>query len=226
MSTPGEEPQDRPTSRPGSYGEIAPGVPRYGAYAPEGWEPPQDVKAAQQANSQLSPAGSYPGFSGVKPGAPDSRLAPPAKVLLASRLILAAGVMQALSVVALLAVLLVPAIKSSVIDVLQNNFGATPELAALYSDTAMVDTALFLAFILSLIFTATYFWLARAVRKGAGWARTTSMVLAILSLVFLTQANPLTIIQVALGLVAVFLLFRAPSSEYFQAHKDHKNQQR
>lgn len=226
MSTPGEQPQDRPTSLPGSYGEIAPGVPRYGEYAPAGWEPPQDIKDAQQANSQLSAAQSYPGFNGGQPGAPATPLAPPARVLLASKLIIAAGIMQAVSVIALLVVLLVPAIKASVIDVLQNSFATTPELTALYSDTTMVNTALFLAFIFSLAMTGTYVWLARAVRKGAGWARTTSLVLAILSLLFLFPPNPLTVIQVLLGIVAVFLLYRAPATEFFQAHKAHKSQQR
>ncbi|AIY02709.1 hypothetical protein ART_3110 [Arthrobacter sp. PAMC 25486] len=226
MSTPGEEPQDRPTSRPGSYGEIAPGVPRYGEYAPAGWEPPQDIKDAQQANTQLSAAPSYPGFNGGRPGTPAASLAPPAKVLLASKLIIAAGIMQAISVIALLVVLLVPAIKASVIDVLQNAFAATPELTALYSDSTTVNTALFLAFILSLAMTGTYFWLARAVRKGAGWARTTSLVLAIVSLLFLFPPNPLTAIQVLLGIVAVFLLYRSPATEFFQAHKAHKSQQR
>ena len=226
MSTSGEEPQDRPTPRPGNYGEIAPGVPRYGEYAPTGWEPPQEVKDAQQANAQLPPATTYPGFNGGQPGAPANHFAPPGNVLLASRLILAAGVMQAVSVVALLVVLLVPSIKASVMGVLRNNFAATPELAALYSDATMVNTALFLAFIVSLVLTGAYFWLARAVRRGAGWARTTSLVLAILSLLFLSQPNPLTIIQVLLGIVAVFLLYRATATEFFRRHKAHKSQKR
>ncbi len=226
MSTSGEEPQDRPTPRPGNYGEIAPGVPRYGEYAPTGWEPPQEIKDAQQARAQLPAASTYPGFNGAQPGAAANHLAPPAKVLLASRLILAAGVMQAVSVVALLVVLLVPSIKASVMGVLQNNFAATPELVALYSDATLVNTALFLAFIISLILTGAYFWLARAVRRGAGWARTTSLVLAILSLLFLSQPNPLTIIQVLLGIVAVFLLYRATATEFFQRHKAHKSQKR
>lgn len=229
MSSPGEEPQDHPTTRPGSYGEVAPGVPRYGQYAPAGWEPPQEVKDAQNANKPIPPAAAYPGFQGGQPGIAgngDTRLAPPAKVLLACKLIIAAGVMQAISVIALLVVLLVPSIKASVVDVLQNAFAATPELAAAYNDPTMVDTALFLAFVVSLAMTASYFLLARAIRKGSHGARTTSLVLAILSVLILGQPNPLTFIQVGLGIAAVFLLYRSPAKEFFQAHKERKSLQR
>lgn len=225
MSTPGEEPQDTPTPRPGNYGEISPGVPRYGQYAPAGWEPPQDVKDAQNTNVPLPGAPAYPGFQGGQPGTPaaaQAHLAPPAKVLLACRLIVAAGVMQAVSVIALLVVLLVPSIKASVVDVMQNAFAAAPELAEIYKDPALIDTALFLAFAFSIAMTASYFLLARGLRRGSGGARTTSLVLAIASLLFLSQPNPLTIIQVALGLIAVFLLFRSPATEFFQAHKARK----
>ncbi len=226
MSTPGEEPEDRPPARPGSYDEVSPGVPRYGQYAPAGWEPPQDVKDAQNPQLPIAPAPVYPGFQGGAPGTPQtgSKLAPPAKVLLACKLIIAAGIMQAVSVAALLAVLLVPSIKASVIDVLQNAFAATPELAAVYKDPTLVDTALFLAFVFSIAMTASYFLLARAIRKGSNGARTTAMVLAILSLVLLGQLNPLTVIQIVLGLVAVFLLYRRDSAEFFKANKAKKSQ--
>ncbi len=235
MSTPGEEPQDRPEDHPearlGSYGEVSPGVPRYGQYAPAGWEPPQDVKDAQNANKPLPAAPAYPGFRGGAPGtpaqgtpSPDKRLAPPARVLLACKLIIAAGVMQAVSVIALLVVLLIPSIKASVIDVLQNAFAATPEFAAVSADPALVDTALFLAFVFSILMTASYFLLARWIRRGSNGARTTATVLAILSLLLLGQLNPLTIIQVVLGLVAVFLLYRSASTEFFRAHKAKKGQ--
>jgi len=227
MSTPGEEPQERPASRPGSYGEIAPGVPRYGQYAPEGWQPPQEGPAAGNTSGQLPPAPSYPGFNGAPqgfngglPGAAEKHLAPPPKVLLASRLIFAAGIMQAVSVVALLVVLFVPSIKASVMDVLKSAFSSSPELASVYSDPTMVDTALFLAFVLSIAMTACYFWISRNVRKGAGWARTTSLVLAAISLLFLIPPNPLTVVQVLLGIIAVFLMYQAPSTEFFRTRKE------
>lgn len=228
MTTPGEEPQERPTPLPGSYGEIAPGVPRYGQYAPAGWEPPQDVKDAQNASlptSSIPPASSYPGFGSVQPGTPSGQqlhLAPPRQVLTAARLITLAGIMQALSVVALLVVLIVPAAKTAVMEVLLNSMAGTPGVAELYSDPTVVNTVLFLAFVFSLAMAATYFWLAREIRRGTGWARTTSLVLGGLSLVFLAQANPLVIAQVALGLVGVFLLYRSPAKEFFLEHKSRK----
>ncbi|ALV47056.1 hypothetical protein MB46_17755 [Arthrobacter alpinus] len=234
MTTSGEEPQEQPTTLPGSYGEIAPGVPRYGQYAPAGWEPPQEIKDAQEAATSaqaLPPAPTYPGFGGSQPGMPSqpgqpgqangfgTHLAPPSRVLMATRMILAAGVMQAISVVALLAVMLVPSVKSSVIDALQSALGSTPELAEVYADPTLVNVALFFAFIFSIAMTLTYFWLARKIRKGATWARTTGLVLAILSLVFLSQPNPLTIVQVCLGAIGVILLFGSPAKEFFAAQK-------
>ncbi|WP_449374459.1 hypothetical protein [Arthrobacter psychrolactophilus] len=231
MTTSGEEPQEQPTTRPGSYGEIAPGVPRYGQYAPEGWEPPQDVKDAQKAatpSQALPPAQAYPGFSGAQPGGPqqsalpygsEEHLAPPRRVLLGSRMILAAGALQAISVIALLAVLLMPSVKASVVDALQTTLGSTPELVEVYSDPTLINVALFFAFVLSIAMTASYFWLARKIRRGANWARVTALVLAILSLMFLVQPNPLTIVQVGLGAVGTFLLFGPLTKEFFAARK-------
>lgn len=228
MTTPGEEPQERPTPLPGSYGEIAPGVPRYGQYAPAGWEPPQDVKDAQNASlatQNIPPAGSYPGFGGASSGVPSGplpHLAPPRQVITAARLITLAGVIQALSVVALLVVLFVPSAKAAVLEVLQNAMAGSPGVAEVYSDPALVNTVLLLAFVISLAMAVTYFWLARAVRRGTGWARTTALVLGGLSIVFLAQPNPLAIAQVALGLVGVFLLYRTPAKEFFLEHKGRK----
>ena len=230
MSTPGEEPQEQtppaPSSPPipGSYGEISPGVPRYGQYAPAGWELPQEVKDAQ-AGANLPPALAYPGppvsQSGIaSPGG--AQLAPPARVRMACRLIVAAGIMQALSVLVLLVVLLVPAAKAPVLDVLQETLAASPELAAVYSDAALLDTILFLGFVLSIVMTASYFLLARAIRKGSNGARTTALVLALFSLLLLGQLNPVAIVQIVLGLVAVFLLYRSPAKEFFLAHKARK----
>ncbi|MHA7268503.1 hypothetical protein [Arthrobacter sp. HLT1-20] len=230
MTTPGEEPQEHPTSRPGSYGEIAPGVPRYGQYAPAGWEPPQDVKDAQAAlspSSDLPAAPQYPGFRGglaANAGSADAQspLAPPARVILAVRLIMAAGILQAASAVALLLVLLVPAVKTSVMETLRASMADYPALVEAYADPAIVNAALFMAFVISIAMTAVYFWLAIKIRRGATWARTTALVLACLSLLMLGQLNPLSFIQIALGLVAVVFLHRSPAKEFFLAHKARK----
>lgn len=232
MTTPGEESQEHPTPLPGSYGEIAPGVPRYGQYAPAGWEPPQDVKDAQAALSSsaaLPQASQYPGFQGgpaTNAGGgsvdPQSALAPPARVILAVRLIMTAGILQAASVVALLLVLLVPAVKESVMETLRASMSDYPALMEAYADPAIVNAALFMAFVVSIAMTVVYFWLAIKIRRGATWARTTALVLACLSLLMLGQLNPLSFIQIALGLVAVVFLHRSPAKEFFQAHKARK----
>ena len=141
---------------------------------------------------------------------------------MACRLIVAAGIMQALSVLVLLVVLLVPAAKAPVLDVLQETLAASPELAAVYSDAALLDTILFLGFVLSIVMTASYFLLARAIRKGSNGARITALVLALFSLLLLGQLNPVAIVQIVLGLVAVFLLYRSPAKEFFLAHKARK----
>ncbi|POH61100.1 hypothetical protein [Arthrobacter glacialis] len=232
MTTPGEESQEHPTPRPGSYGEIAPGVPRYGQYAPAGWEPPQDVKDAQAALSSsaaLPQASQYPGFQGG-PAAntgggsvdPQSALVPPARVILAVRLIMTAGILQAASVVALLLVLLVPAVKESVMETLRASMSDYPALTEAYADPAIVNAALFMAFVISIAMTVVYFWLAIKIRRGATWARTTALVLACFSLLMLGQLNPLSFVQIGLGLVAVVFLHRSPAKEFFLAHKARK----
>lgn len=232
MTTPGEDPQEHPTPLPGSYGEIAPGVPRYGQYAPVGWEPPQDVKDAQKANtppSALPPAAAYPGFKGsqsggpaTNPGAPLEHLAAPKQVTLAVRLIKLAGVMQAISAVALIFVLFIPSVKSAMLDTLRTTMADNPAFVDLYSDPNLINTALYIAFIVSLAMAVVYFWLAAKIRRGTNWARTTALVLACLSLLVLAQPSPLVIIQVVLGAVAIIILFRSPAKEFFLAHKANK----
>lgn len=212
MTSPGEEPQDRPAPRPGSYDEIAPGVPRYGQYAPPGWEPPQQPNA----ESTVPAAPAYPGFAGT--GAPDEHISPPRQLLLAARLISIAGILQFTSVVALLIVLFVPALKASIVSLLHEAMADVPGAAELYADQAMVNTVLIMAFVISLAMAVSYFWLARGLRRGSNGARITSLVLSIISLMFLAQPNPLTMIQVALGIAGVVLVFRSPSKEFF-THK-------
>ena len=224
MTTPGEESTERPAAAPGNYGEVSPGVPRYGQYAPAGWEPPQEVKDAQKASlSNMPPANSYPGFGGATPSGPVQPLGVPRNVMVAARLIMLAGVIQALSVVALVAVLVVPALKASVIEVLQSSMASTPAVTDAYSDPALVNAALFIALVISVAMTVTYFWLARAIRRGASWARTTALVLGIMSFAFLVQPNVLAIAQIVLGLVGVFLLYRSPAKEFFREQKSRRS---
>lgn len=229
MTTPDEEPQERPTPGPGHYGEISPGVPRYGQYAPQGWVPPSSDVPADP--TQPPAAASYPGFGGQQPPVPGSpgpmphrgagpippgqHLAPPARVILACRLILAAGVLQALSGILLVVLLVMPSGQALFTDAIKTAGANNPELATALNDPSLLTTALILAAIISVVAAATYFWLAAAIRKGHGWARTTALVLAALSLLLLSQPNVFGIVQVLLGIVAVVLLFQSPAKEYF-----------
>lgn len=239
MTTPDETPQERPSPgpRPGNYGEISPGVPRYGQYAPEGWQPPSSADANTPGNpeydagpsSGLPPASAYPGFQGAGyqnkdtalphrgsgPVPPGQHLAAPRQVAIASRLVMAAGVLQGLSGVLLLFVLLLPSLRTGMIDAMKAALPSDPAYDTLLADPAMISGLLVGATIFSLAAAAVYFWLAAKIRKGANWARTTGLVLAIVSLLALVQPNVFTIAQVGLGVVAMIILFRSPAKEYF-----------
>ncbi|NVM99779.1 hypothetical protein [Arthrobacter sp. SDTb3-6] len=238
MTTPDETPQERPASgpRPGHYGEVSPGVPRYGQYAPEGWQPPSSTEANHDAGPSrgLPPASAYPGYGGpdyrgsgsqanggklpprgAGPVPPGQHLAAPRPVALASRLIMAAGALQALSAVLLLFVLFLPAARSTLIDALTSALPSDPAYSSLLADQSAITGLLVAATVLSLIAAVAYFWLAVKIRRGAGWARTTGLVLAIVSLAALTQPNIFTIVQVGLGVVGIIILFRSPAKEYF-----------
>ncbi|NVM93483.1 hypothetical protein [Arthrobacter wenxiniae] len=216
MTTPDETPQERPTPGPGPghYGEIAPGVPRYGQYAPEGWRPPQSADPAHDAGPSqgLPPASAYPGSGPVPPG---QHLAAPRQVAVSSRLIMAAGGLQALSGLLLLFVLFLPSVRTTMLDALKSALPSDPAYDTLMADQSAITGLLVGATVLSLIAAAVYFWLAVKIRRGAGWARTTGLVLSIVSLLALTQPNVFTVVQVGLGLVAVIILYRSPAKEYF-----------
>lgn len=242
MTTPDETPQERPTPGPrsGHYGEISPGVPRYGQYAPEGWVPPSSADPNTPGNpghdggpsSGLPPASAYPGFQGAGsqnkdstlphrgsgPVPPGQHLAAPRQVRLASHLVMAAGALQGLSGVLLLFVLFLPSVRTTLIDAMKAALPSDPAYDTLLADSAMITGLLVAATILSLVAAAVYFWLATKIRKGANWARTTGLVLAIVSLLALTQPNVFTIVQVGLGVVAMIILFRSPAREYFAKH--------
>jgi hypothetical protein len=241
MTTPDETPQERPTPgpRPGNYGEISPGVPRYGQYAPEGWQPPSSADPNNPKNDAgpsqgLPPASAYPGYGGPGYGGPGNQnsggqlpyrgsgpvppgqhLAAPRRVVAASRLIMAAGALQALSGLLLLLVLFLPSAQTTMVDALKSALPSDPAYDTVLADPGTITSLLVSATVLSLIAAVVYFWLARKIRRGARWARTTALVLSIVSLLGLTQPNIFTIVQVGLGIVAVIILFRSPAKEYF-----------
>lgn len=83
------------------------------------------------------------------------------------------------------------------------------------TDTSMLQSVLVASLVLNGIGAVLYFLLAFAIRKGRNWARITGTVLACLSLLSLLVPNPITLTQVLLGIVAVFVLWRAPAKDYF-----------
>ncbi|MGO4383125.1 hypothetical protein [Specibacter sp. RAF43] len=233
MTTPDEQPQERPTPgpRPGHYGEISPGVPRYGQYAPQGWAPPSHdaqapgAKGTSDAGTSdagtsfgLPPAAAYPGFQGgARPGPvpPGTPLIAPRQVVRATRLIALAGLIQAGSGLLLLAVLFLPAGRSIMVDAMKSAMPKDPAYDSLFADPGLVTTLLVLAMLVSLVGAAAYFWLAAKIRRGRNWARTTAAVLAGVSLLGLVQPNFLAMLQVGLGVIAMIILFRSPAKEYF-----------
>lgn len=216
------------STRRGSYGEIAPGVPRYGQYAPEGWVSPASLGSPDAGSSLARPAAStYPGFAGSNgpntglphrgpgPLPPGVHFAAPRPVVWASRLIMAAGALQLVSALLLMAVLFLPTARTTVVDALKSAMPSDPSYAQLLSEPAFVTSVLVIAAIVSLLGAVIYFGLAAKIRKGANWARITALVLAAVSLLGLVQPNYLAILQIGLGVIAVAILFRSPAKEYF-----------
>ncbi|WP_104086355.1 hypothetical protein [Arthrobacter sp. GMC3] len=221
MTTPDEQPQERPANghQPGSYGEIAPGVPRYGQYAPEGWVPPSAAPSGSNdagASHGAYPNPVYPGFQGGPgPIATQTHYAAPKQVVVACRLITIAGAFQAVSGLLLLLVLMLPSVRASMIDTLKAALPNDPAYASMLADDSMISSLLVSAAVISLVAAAIYFWLAAKIRRGANWARTTALVLACISLLALVQPNIFTIIQIGLGAGAMIVLYRSPAKEYF-----------
>lgn len=223
MTTPDNEPQERPQDsvRPGSYGEIAPGVPRYGQYAPEGWVPPSAMNDAVPS-TVLPSASSYPGFPQAGMGHPQAGAFPagpttsrPKQVLLATSLIMIAGALQIFSGVLLLVAALLPAARDMVAQELKASMPSGADYDSILGSTAILTSMLVVAAVISLIAGAVYFWLAVKIRGGANWARTTALVLAGISLLALFQLNFFTILQVGLGVAAMLMLYRSPAKEFF-----------
>lgn len=235
MTTPGEEPEEHPTTRPGSYGEIAPGVPRYGQYAPAGWEPPQDVKDAQKGltpPSALPAAPSYPGFQGQQPGLPGDTgapLAPPNRVVLATRLIMAAGVLQLVALVIWAFAMTTPAGQELLRSTVGQAMDTNPEAAAAVTEQQLFTTVAAFMAVIQAICVLGYFWIAAKLRRGRNWARITALVLAIISIALVPEGGSYSFYsgaRIVLGLVAVFMLFRSPAKEFFLAHKARRGTQK
>ncbi|MDQ0277862.1 hypothetical protein QO003_002165 [Arthrobacter silviterrae] len=239
MTTPDEQPQERPTPGPGHYGEIAPGVPRYGQYAPAGWQPPQPTDPATPPHdagtaSALPPASAYPGYQGSPQGPgyqntnfthrgsgplpTGSHYAPPRRVVLASRLIMAAGALQALALVLWLVAMGMPSGQDMIRSVVEQSLASNPQAAAGIPAQTLINVVAAMLAVFQAVAVGFYFWMAWAVRKGRRWARTLSLVLAVVSIVMVPEGvaySYYSIARILLGIVAVVILLRPPARDYF-----------
>ncbi len=191
MSTSEEEP---PTGsqppRPGHYGEVSPGVPRYGQYAPPGYQP--------MATEPVPPSAPLPG---------SARKSAPRPVEVAFWLILAAAVIEALLVILGGLALITPAGQSTAGQMLRN---------AGITDDNLLQPLLITAFVIGAVSVGLYVLLAYQIRRGRNWARITGAVLAAVSLLSLLQPDPVSAIQMVLGIVAIILVFLPTVRGYFR----------
>lgn len=204
MSTPsqGPDPQHQDGSgaaAPGQFPEIAPGVPRYGQYAPEGYIPPNQQVSPNQTEPVQDPHSPPPWQSAVpKP------TGTPALVQRGFIMIIAAAIVHlAISVIGLFQI---PQMRSVVLEFIAQ----APEL-----DASMADTVITLSFVFNAIGFALYLLVAFKIRAGKRWARMLGTVLAALSLTMLVGA-PFAIVQVGLGILGIVYCWLAPSREYFK----------
>ncbi|MFI5085767.1 MAG: hypothetical protein ACHP7K_07540, partial [Actinomycetales bacterium] len=83
-------------------------------------------------------------------------------------------------------------------------------------DTSLVEPALIVSVVLGFVSIALYAVIAFALRRGRNWARITGAILAAISLLSLIVPNVITVIQVALGLAAMLIVFRQPAAAWFR----------
>jgi hypothetical protein len=218
MTSPHDENQPQP--RPGSYGEIAPGVPRYGQYAPEGFRPPQgpgpDAHLRGPAGQPLPPGYAPPpghpaGQAGSGPGGGRANGSgnpkPPRPVLVAFQLILLAAALEVFALAGAIYALVSPSG--------QNELRlALSEMGV--ADQGLLQPVLIIAVVFVALAVGVYVLIAFQIRKGRNWARITGAVLAGLSLLNLLQPTLPTLIQVSLGVVAIVLTFAPTASGYFK----------
>ncbi|HEY8295181.1 MAG TPA: DUF6264 family protein [Micrococcaceae bacterium] len=207
---------------------MAPGVPRYGQYAPEGYRPPQNPAAAHPAPGQAGQAGQpavpgpgwqtgpsggwAQGANGAQggPGGANGNgihVAPPRPVEISFRLILLAGLIEAIVVVLGVVAFMTPTGQSTATQML-HDMGL--------EDQSLLQPLLITSLVLSAIGVGLYVLIAFQVRKGRNWARITGAVFAALSVFSLLQPNVITIVQVVLGIIAEIILFRPPAKDYFK----------
>ncbi|ALE07216.1 hypothetical protein AL755_19900 [Arthrobacter sp. ERGS1:01] len=137
-------------------------------------------------------------------------------MVLASRLIMAAGVIQALALVVWVVAMTTQSGQDVIRPLVEQAIASNPQAAAGISVQTMVNLVGGMLAVVQLASTIIYFWMAAAVRKGKRWARTMSLVLAIVSIVLVPEGasySYYTAARIVVGLVAVLLLFRGPAKQ-------------
>lgn len=183
----GQQPP-RPEQPPRSsyYPEVAPGVPRYGQYAP----------GYQQGQPQASaPAGS-------------AARELPRQVRLAAILIMIAGAIQ-------LAFGVIFALSTNPAQLRQEILRTTETLpnAVVSIDDGFVQSVIVASVVIQVLIAACYFWIAVKIQAGRNWARITGTILAALSVVTLT--GPLSLLPVGLGVLAMVYCWLPKNRGYF-----------
>lgn len=205
MSTPPQgsdrDDQNGPSpAGPGQFPEIAPGVPRYGQYAPEGYVPPN----LQGSAGQSTPGPVAPNTAQPWPAtSPNTKTIPPL-VQRGFILILVAAAVHL--VTSLLGLFQIPQMR----ELLLRDFASLPQV-----NDSMIDMAITLAFILNAIGFVLYLVVAFNIRAGKNWARILGTVLAASSLIILF-GSPFAIVQVALGGIGIGYCWLAASRDYFK----------
>jgi hypothetical protein len=130
--------------------------------------------------------------------------------------------------VSLLSLLVSPVTIGSLKDDIRNELTASGTTFTESDVDTFFNVAVGLAILFGLIGVALWLWMAWANGRGKKWARVVSTVLAGLGLLTLlfslgqtgstTVGSLLTLVTVALGVVAVFLLYRPDSSAFCAAN--------
>ena len=205
--------------RPGQFPEIAPGVPRYGQYAPPGYQSPfeQEQQAQQAAVSQQTPSQtgrfSAPQPEQITPAGPQPARVIPRQITSAFGLILLAGALALFGAISSIFLYNSAELRAMLLKQLDGY----PQLSSADIDVSSIITAsIVMAIVLGFIGVALYVLIAFKIRAGKNWARVLGTVLAAISLISLFGLNPITILQVGFGIFGIIYCWLPANRDYFK----------
>ena len=162
----------------------------------------------------------YPGMAPPPPNAP----APTGPAAIPQTVKTAVNLLFALIVIGVIGAIIGLTQTASVADQIR---ASNPSFSDTQIDSAVAVGVVFGA-IVSLIFAAVFLWLTFMVRKGTNWARTVLTVLFVLGIIFqliglggpaTAVAKVVSVIQIVLEAVILYLLWQKPSTEYLTAQR-------